>query len=142
MKTSRCRRSAANRAVLLLPRLLLTLLLAGSVPPSAGAQTITNRGFVDATAWAFPQKAPNDATVEAVWVPRFTPSRLPLLGQRWTVPPDHPVILIASPGVELASGSQFGVRWAHAGAIEYSLSVFDGFNHLPTVEAAFRSFPG
>src|SRR5256885_15590026 len=26
-------------------------------------------------------------TIEAVWVPRFTPSRMPLLNQRWTVVP-------------------------------------------------------
>ena len=29
-------------------------------------------------------------TLEAVWVPRFTPSRVPLLTQRWTVVPETP----------------------------------------------------
>jgi len=69
-------------------------------------------------------------TVELVWVPLFTPSRIPLVNQRWSnVPPEIAVHEIppAFPG-----GSQFGARWNHIGAIaEYSLSFYDGFNNLP-----------
>lgn len=81
-----------------------------------------------------------DDTVEGVWVPRLTPSRLPLANQRWTVPPAGPVIQIVDGGAALPSGSQLGVRWTHVGPVEYSLSIFDGFNHLPTFDAALIPF--
>ena len=76
-------------------------------------------------------------TFEVVWVPRLTPSRLPLLNQRWTaVPPEAAGIPIVDAGAALPEGSQTGVRWSHVGAaIEYSLSYFDGFNHLPNIDA-------
>jgi hypothetical protein len=72
---------------------------------------------------------------EGVWVPLFTPSRTPLLNQRWTVVP------AGAEGISLfdASGplpkrSQAGVRWGHlARRYEFSLSYFDGFNHLPDI---------
>jgi hypothetical protein len=72
---------------------------------------------------------------DGVWVPFFTPSRTPLLSQRWTVVP------AGAEGVTLfdASGpvpkqSQVGVRWGHIGGpYEFSLSYFDGLNHLPNI---------
>ncbi len=72
-------------------------------------------------------------TFDIVWVPLFTPSRVPLLNQRWTpVPPDVTLELIESTFPER---SQVGVRWGHtAGGFESSLSFYDGVNHLPTVE--------
>jgi len=78
--------------------------------------------------------------VEAVWLPRFTPSRVPLLGQRWTAPPSEASqVLIVDAGAEFPSGSQAGVRWSHIGGrAEYSLSFFDGFNHLPNVDASVK----
>jgi hypothetical protein len=77
-------------------------------------------------------------TLEVVWVPRFTPSRLPLLSQRWTaVPAEAAAIPIVDAGAVLPQGSETGVRWSHVGAgIEFSLSYFDGFNHLPNIETA------
>ena len=77
-------------------------------------------------------------TFEVVWVPRFTPSRVPLLDQRWTVlPPELAGVPIADAGSEFPTGSQTGVRWGHAGSgYEYALSFFDGFNNLPNVDAA------
>lgn len=76
-------------------------------------------------------------TVEAVWVPRLTPSRMPLVDQRWTVLPataagfDLDVVRYTVP-----SRDQFGARWGHTGSgYEVSASYFDGFNHLPTVRA-------
>jgi len=75
-------------------------------------------------------------TVEAVWSPKLTPSRLPLFNQRWTVlPPAVQGIPIADGGSILPSGSEQGVRWSHAGSgFDASLSFFDGFNHLPLIE--------
>lgn len=76
-------------------------------------------------------------TVEAVWVPRLTPSRMPLVDQRWTV------LSTRAAGFDLEvvrdtlpSRDQFGARWGHAGSgYEASVSYFDGFNHLPQVSA-------
>ncbi|HWF84158.1 MAG TPA: hypothetical protein VG222_04910 [Vicinamibacterales bacterium] len=75
-------------------------------------------------------------TVEAVVVPRLTPSRVPLIDQRWSVvPPAAPAAGIMDGGAQFPDGSQAGVRWAHTGAgYEYSLSYFDGFNHLPNID--------
>ena len=82
-------------------------------------------------------------TFEAAWTPRFTPSRIPLLDQRWNgVPPDAAPIPIVDAGAPLPQGSQAGVRWSHVGAgIEFSLSYFDGFNHLPAIEPGVSPFP-
>jgi len=82
-------------------------------------------------------------TIEAVWVPRFTPSRLPLVDQRWTPIPASaigvPIVEAAAP---LPSGSQSGLRWSHVGsAIEFAASFFDGFNHLPNIESDVRPSP-
>jgi hypothetical protein len=76
-------------------------------------------------------------TFEAVWSPKLTPSRLPLFNQRWTVlPPAVQGIPILDGGSRLPSGSEQGVRWSHAGSgFDASLSFFDGFNHLPLIEA-------
>jgi len=82
-------------------------------------------------------------TVDAVWVPFFTPSRMPLLDQRWTAVPvtDDPLTLIdvsAAP----PNGSQSGVRWGHTGSgYELSLSYFNGFNHLPNIEGRAGTTP-
>jgi hypothetical protein len=77
-------------------------------------------------------------TFEAVWVPRLTPSRVPLLDQRWTVvPPAAAGIPIVDAGAVLPEGSETGLRWSHVGAgLEYSLSYFDGFNHLPNIDVS------
>jgi hypothetical protein len=74
-------------------------------------------------------------TFEAVWVPRFTPSRVPLLDQRWTVvPPAAASIPLIDAGGVFPDGSQTGLRWGHVGSgYEYSLSFFNGFNNLPNV---------
>ena len=72
---------------------------------------------------------------DGVWVPFFTPSRTPLLNQRWSVVPAgaEGIALFDASG-PLPKGSQAGVRWGHiAGRYEFSLSYFDGFNHLPNI---------
>jgi hypothetical protein len=82
-------------------------------------------------------------TVDVVWVPFLTPSRTPLLNQRWTaVPPDAVPFAIVDAGGQLPRRSQLGVRWGHTGTgYEYSLSVYDGFNHLPNFEVATGATP-
>ncbi len=71
-------------------------------------------------------------TLELVWQPLFTPSRLPLLNQRWAVLPE---VSIRDAGAHYPGRSQFGARWSRTGAgYEYSFSLFDGFNHLPLFE--------
>ena len=84
-----------------------------------------------------------DETFEAIWAPRFTPSRIPLLHQRWTaVPPAAAAIPIADIGASLPAGYEAGVRWSHVGRrIEYSLSYFDGFNHLPAIRSEVSLAP-
>jgi len=85
-------------------------------------------------------------TLDAIWVPFFTPSRTPLVDQRWTAIPDAATGLrLVDSGSDIPHGSEVGVRLAHTGsAMEYAFSVFDGFNHLPNLDAAvvFSPQPG
>ncbi|MBZ5605296.1 MAG: hypothetical protein LAO79_23605 [Acidobacteriia bacterium] len=76
---------------------------------------------------------------EAVWQPVFTPSRTPLLDQRWTVIPQQAAgIGIEDAGARYPGRSQFGARWNHIGAgYEWSVSYFDGFNYLPLFNAPY-----
>ena len=69
-------------------------------------------------------------TLDLVLSPRLTPSRVPLLNQRWAVlPPGIPVNELAP---DLPGGPQFGARWNHIGAAaEYSFSFYNGYDHLP-----------
>jgi hypothetical protein len=69
-------------------------------------------------------------TIDLVWQPLFTPSRIPLLDQRWSNVPAGIGIAELSPS--FPGGSQFGARWNHIGSVaEYSLSFYDGHNNLP-----------
>jgi hypothetical protein len=82
-------------------------------------------------------------SLDVVWVPRFTPSRMPLLDQRWTVVPDQAAgVARGDVTRQLPARQQFGARWNHVGAaIEYSVSLFDGLNHLPTIDAQLSVQP-
>jgi len=82
-------------------------------------------------------------TLELVWTPRFTPSRVPLSNQRWTVlSPEAASVSLVDAGAGLPRGSQMGVRWSHVGkAFEGSLSFFNGFNHLPNIDVLARPVP-
>lgn len=95
-------------------------------------------------------------TVDVVWVPLFTPSRVPLAGSRWStaslaianpaasvlapsVPdnPGVPSLPVADLGSVFPSRPQVGIRWNQvAPGFEFSLSYFDGFNHLPRIDVA------
>lgn len=75
-------------------------------------------------------------TFEAVWVPQFTPSRMPLLNQRWTVVPPLPEgVSLVDTGAHFPRRTQSGGRWRHTGGrLETGLSYFDGYNHLPGLD--------
>ena len=71
-------------------------------------------------------------TVDVVWSPRLTPSRVPLLTQRWSFPPaPTPAFGIAR---VLPEGSQYGIRWSHAGLVEFAGAYYSGFSHVPSYE--------
>jgi len=90
------------------------------------------RGVVQAGSHAF----------EAVWAPRLTPSRLPLIEQRWTIVPAEAQGIALTQSATYPSGAQTGVRWRHiADRLEYSLSFFDGFNNLPDLVPAVQVSP-
>ena len=76
-------------------------------------------------------------TIDAVWQPWFTPSRTPLVNQRWAqVPAQVADFSIKDNGACYPGGSQYGVRWNHlARAFEYSLSYFEGRQNLPSFDA-------
>jgi hypothetical protein len=78
----------------------------------------------------------SNQTFDLVWAPRFTPSRTPLLGQRWAVlPPDivGTASIVETPAA-LPRGSQVGIRWGQVTeAFEYSVSFYNGFNHQPEI---------
>jgi hypothetical protein len=69
-------------------------------------------------------------TLDAIFAPRFTPSRMPLLHQRWIVVPQG--VRLPEIGTRYPGGGQLGLRWNRlARGFEHSLSFFEGFNHLP-----------
>ena len=77
-------------------------------------------------------------TYDLVWQPWFTPSRTPLLNQRWTAVPQQVAGYgIADGGALYPGGSQYGARWNHVGkGYEASACFFDGFNNLPSFTGA------
>jgi hypothetical protein len=75
-------------------------------------------------------------SIDLVWQPRFTPSRTPLLNQRWTVlPAGLENVPLNDLGSQFPGRSSFGARWNHIGSgYECSASFYDGFNYLPLVQ--------
>jgi hypothetical protein len=76
-------------------------------------------------------------SVDAVAVPVFTPSRIPLLNRRWApVPAEASGFNFVDAGATFPGRTQFGARWnVNAPGYEFSVSYFDGFNHLPELAA-------
>ncbi len=72
-----------------------------------------------------------------VWQPRFTPSRMPLISERWTVIPQAlEGVALVDLGSAFPGRSSFGARWHHTGAgYEFSASFYDGSNYLPDFQA-------
>jgi hypothetical protein len=83
-------------------------------------------------------EAGNDS-FDLVWQPWFTPSRTPLLDQRWTaIPSQANGLTVEDFGARYPARSQLGARWNHIGSgYEFSLCVFDGYNNLPLFSATF-----
>ena len=79
-------------------------------------------------------------SVELVWTPRFTPSRIPLIDQRWAlVPPGEPP-QIENAATIFPGGGQYGTRIDHIGrGYEVSASIFEGYNHLPLLIPIYRT---
>jgi hypothetical protein len=74
-------------------------------------------------------------TLDAIFEPRLTPSRMPLLGQRWFQLPAGLPVTEQAP--DFPGGPQYGARWNHIGALaEYSLSFYNGFDNLPLYASA------
>lgn len=82
-------------------------------------------------------------SLELVWQPRFTPTRTPLLNQRWTaLPPEAAGVAIVDEGARYPGGSQYGARYNHIGSgYEFSLSYFDGYQNLPSFDGRLRLGP-
>jgi len=82
-------------------------------------------------------------TFDLVLQPYFTPSRSPLIGQRWVVPPSAlDGIPIEDQGFRFPGRGQWGARYSRIGAgYEFSLCLFDGFNHLPLFDGGVRTIP-
>lgn len=79
------------------------------------------------------QVASDTTSVDLIYAPRLTPSRVPLIDSRWTsLPPeglgaDLTIARSAFPG-----GPQFGARLNYVGAgFEGAVAVYSGYNHLP-----------
>ena len=71
-----------------------------------------------------------------VYLPRMTPSRLPILTHRWAgLEASSGSFAIVDSGSQVPGASQYGVRWNHLGRkLEWSLSWFRGNNHLPLLD--------
>jgi hypothetical protein len=76
-------------------------------------------------------------SLELIFAPRLTPSRIPLIGQRWVILPQFPLnrqLPVLDTG-GIPGGPQFGARWNHLSRVaEFSFSFYEGFNHLPLVD--------
>jgi len=72
-------------------------------------------------------------TVDMVVQPIFTPSRGPLVNQRWSgITEDLANVQIRDRGARYPGGTQYGIRANHVGkGYEASVSFFEGYNHLP-----------
>jgi hypothetical protein len=103
--------------------------------------TVVDNDFLAITAGRFNfEKGSN--TIEAVWSPRFTASRVPLPNQRWAPSPELPPgVTLRDRGAVFPGGPQSGIRWNHAGTIEYEFSLYQGFNHLPSFDVTPLSTP-
>jgi hypothetical protein len=76
-------------------------------------------------------------SLDLVWTPRFTPSRMPLLNERWTIPPPDLMGRMENAATHFPGGGQYGARVNHVGRrYEMSASMFEGYNHLPLISSS------
>lgn len=102
---------------------------------------VTNDEFLAVTGARLVYEASRH-TFDVVWIPWFTPSRAPLPGSRWFPLPEIPDLPPLTTTADFPEGSQLGIRWSFVSdRYEFSLSIYDGFNHLPTVVPEVRNEP-
>ena len=103
---------------------------------------VVDNEFLAVTAARLTLASQSDS-LELVFTPRFTPSRTPLLSQRWVViPPAAQGLTLNDAGARYPGGPQYGARWNHQGRVfESSLSFFQGFNHLPLLDTKLMPSP-
>lgn len=68
-------------------------------------------------------------SVDLVYSPRLTPSRIPLLNQRWAALPETVSLRELQP--DIPNGPQWGARFDHTGSVEYALSAYQGYDYFP-----------
>jgi hypothetical protein len=80
------------------------------------------------------------SSLDLVYVPKMTPSRIPLFDQRWVIlPPEARGLPIADDGSHLPRHPQYGLRFNHIGRFfEFSVSGYRGVNHLPLINVALE----
>jgi hypothetical protein len=78
--------------------------------------------------------ATGNTSLEVVYAPVMTPSRAPLLDQRWIgLRASLTGLTLRDVGALYPGGGQYGLRWRRNDPrIEYSASFFQGFQHLPS----------
>jgi len=98
--------------------------------------TVMDSEFLGVTAARLTAGLQSD-TLDLVWA-RFTPSRTPLLDQRWSgLPAEFEAVQFIDVGTGFPQRPQAGARWNHVGSgYEFSLAAFNGNNNLPLTEAA------
>ena len=103
--------------------------------------TVVDNDFLAVTA-ARVSYEKGENTFEAVWSPRFTPSRIPVADQRWSppLPPSTIPVTLHDAGAIFPGGPQSGIRWNHAGPVEYEFSLYQGFNNLPSFDVVGTQF--
>lgn len=103
---------------------------------------VLNSDFLGVTAARATYERGGD-TVDAVYQPVFTPSRGPLLNQRWVVlPQEARQFELADRGAWLPERGAYGFRWNHLGSgYELSTSYYDGNNHLPLLDMHLEAGP-
>jgi len=103
--------------------------------------TVVDNDFLAITAARVNYQRGGNA-IEAVWSPRIVPSRTPLLNQRWVVLPETLLAgLVIRDTTDFPGGSQGGIRWNHTGTVEFALSLYQGFSHLPSFDANVTADP-
>jgi hypothetical protein len=75
---------------------------------------------------------------------RFTPSRTPLVDQRWAgLAAELENVALVDGGSDYPGRTQLGARWNHVGpGYEFSISGFTGNNTLPLIESGAPQLPG
>lgn len=103
------------------PRDYLTVPASELLGVTAGRVTVAGKGH----------------SLEAVYTPRLTPSRMPILSHRWigldaSSAAAESGLTVHDDGSRFPRGPQYGLRWNHVGRwFEHSIAFFQGFNSLP-----------